>query len=432
MSSTTGKGWVVLEFPEPQEIERVVWGRDRQGKFTDRLALDYRIEVEVAGGKWQTVADSTDRLNFIPDSKTNSFSTDGLSPADAQVATTLVKRQKDLQSRLAEISTVSKAFAGTFRKPDTIHLLHRGDPEQPRDLVVPAAPKALGLLSLEKDAPEQQRRAALADWIASPANPLTARVMVNRIWQGHLGTGLVDTPSDFGRNGTRPTHPELLDWLAQEFIRSGWSMKHLHRLIVLSATYGQAVQQNSAAAAKDADVRLLWRYPSRRLEAETIRDSMLAVSGQLNLKMGGRGFDLFDKRGGLTGFKPIESFPPEGLRRMIYAHKVRRERDAVFGAFDCPDAGQSTARRSESTTPIQALNLFNSRFSLDQSTAFASRVQTDVGSDPGLQIRRAYQLALNRDPSSLELSEAEPLVREHGLATLCRVLFNTNEFLFLP
>ncbi len=128
-----------------------------------------------------------------------------------------------------------KAFAGTFRAPDEIHLLNRGDPEQPKDEVVPAVLSALGDVKLPKETAEQERRRALADWIASPQNPLTARVMVNRIWQGHFGTGLVETPSDFGRNGTKPSHPELLDWLAQEFIRSGWSVKHMHRLIVLSA-----------------------------------------------------------------------------------------------------------------------------------------------------------------------------------------------------
>jgi hypothetical protein len=148
--------------------------------------------------------------------------------------------------------------------------------------------------------------------------------------------------------------------------------------------------------------------------------------------MHGRGFDLFDKRGGLTGFTPVESFTGEGLRRMIYAHKVRREREAVFGAFDCPDAGQSTARRRESTTPIQALNLFNSRFTLEQSDAFAARVKSETGDDVTQQIQRAYLLALNRIPTTDELGDVEPVVREYGLATLCRVLFNSNEFLFLP
>jgi hypothetical protein len=159
---------------------------------------------------------------------------------------------------------------------------------------------------------------------------------------------------------------------------------------------------------------------------------MLAVSGQLNGKMHGRGFDLFDKRGGLSGFKPVESYTGDGLRRMIYAHKVRRESEAIFGAFDCPDAGQSTARRIESTTPIQALNLFNSRFTLDQAEAFARRVQHEAGPGIPTQIHRAWQLALNRDPATDELRAIEPIVREHGLATLCRALFNSNEFIFVP
>jgi hypothetical protein len=304
--------------------------------------------------------------------------------------------------------------------------------------VIPAVLSTLGDVKLDKQTPEQQRRAALAEWIASPQNPLTARVMVNRIWQGHFGSGLVPTPSDFGNNGIKPTHPELLDWLAKAFIRSGWSIKQMHRLIVLSETYGQSgfgfsrTEAAQAASSLDTDVRLLWRFPSRRLEAESLRDSMLAISGQLNLSMHGRGFDLFDKRGGLSGFTPVEISTPENQRRMIYAHKVRRELEAVFGAFDCPDAGQSTAVRTTSTTPIQALNLFNSRFTLDQSAAFAARVQKEVGHDTARQIRRAYQLALTRDPSAAELADLLPTVSAHGLAVLCRALFNSNEFLFLP
>jgi hypothetical protein len=345
-----------------------------------------------------------------------------------------MRERSTLEGKIKDSENVGKAFAGTFRTPDDIHLLTRGDPEQAKEQVFPSVPVALGNMTLPQTTVEQARRKALADWIANPQNTLTARVMVNRIWQGHFGTGLVETPSDFGRMGMRPTHPELLDWMAAEFIRSGWSMKHLHKLIVMSGTYRQQSDPSDAsgAAAKDADVHLLWRFPSQRLEAETIRDSMLAVSGRLNLKMYGRGFDLFDKRGGLSGFIPVESFTGDGLRRMIYAHKVRREREAVFGAFDCPDAGQSTARRRESTTPIQALNLFNSRFTLEQSAAFAQRVKKEAGEDAAGQIRRAYTLALGRDATVDDVRDAEPLVREQGLAMLCRALFNSNEFLFLP
>jgi hypothetical protein len=159
---------------------------------------------------------------------------------------------------------------------------------------------------------------------------------------------------------------------------------------------------------------------------------MLEVGGRLQYVMYGRGFDLFDQRGGLSGFKPVESFTGEGLRRMIYAHKVRRERDAVFGAFDCPDGGQSAARRSDSTTPLQALNLLNSRFSLEAAEALAARSVREAGEDVDRQVERAWQLALGRRPTAEELADSVPVVREHGLAPLCRALFNSNEFLFLP
>jgi len=432
LSNQTGKGWVELEFAAEHLIDRADWGRDREDKYFDRLATNYVIEVADASGKWHIVADSTDRRKFDPAENPSPFPKKGLSTDEANEVDRLLAERKPRQERLADAEIGQKAFAGRFRKPDVIHLLYRGDPEQPKEAVVPAVLSALGEVKLREDTAEQERRFALANWIASPQNPLTARVMVNRIWQGHFGTGIVETASDFGRTGTKPSHPELLDWLAQKFVHSGWSIKSMHRLIVLSATYRQSTRYDALIAAKDADAHLLWRFPSRRLEAEAIRDSMLAISGTLNLKMGGPGFNLLDKRGGLTGFTPLESFRADGLRRMIYAHKVRRERDAVFGAFDCPDGGQSTARRRESTTPIQALNLFNSRFTIDESAALAARVKAEVGDDVTMQIVRAYQLVLSRNPSSAETADVAPAVTENGLATLCRALVNSNEFLFSP
>jgi hypothetical protein len=257
--------------------------------------------------------------------------------------------------------------------------------------------------------------------------------MVNRIWQGHFGTGIVATPNDFGMHGSPPTHPELLDWLAGVWWNeSRWSIKWLHKQIVLSRVYRQSSTIRADALTIDADVRWLWRYPRRRLESEAIRDTMLSVSGQLRLNMFGRGFNLFDQRGGLSGFRPVESYREDGLRRMIYAHKVRREREAIFGAFDCPDAGQSTATRRVSTTPIQALNLFNSQFTLDQSDAFSQRIRSLAGEDLVSQIQTAYGLALTRKATQEEVAEALPIVRDHGLPTLCRALFNCSEFLFYP
>jgi hypothetical protein len=435
MSNESGRGWVILEFPREHRIDRVVWGRDREGQFSDRLATNYTLEITGPDGTWRTVADSTDRAPAAATpsgDKPSDLFLAALSSAEKTEATALLDEKRSLESKLKTSAEERLAFAGKFRAPDKIHVLSRGDPEQPRDEVSPAVLRVLGDLKLPSDCAEQERRQALADWIASPGHPLTARVMVNRIWQGHFGIGLVDTPSDFGRNGSRPTHPELLDWLASEFIRTGWSLKRMHRLLVLSATYRQSSRFDAAAAARDGEARLLWRYPLRRLESEPIRDAMLAVSGRLNLATGGRGFDLFNNRGGLSGFKPVESFTGDGLRRMVYAHKVRREREAVFGAFDCPDAGQSTARRRESTTPLQALNLLNSRFTLEQSEALANRARTEAGEVPRDQIRHAYRLALGRDPDATELADAAPVVEQHGLAVLCRALFNSNEFLFVP
>ncbi len=433
MSSTPGGGWAALEFPGEEEITRVSWSRDREGKHEDRLPTEYQIEVADETGGWRVVADSTDRRPSVAGTDTGpSFTLAGLAPPEAAEAKRLLDERQSVMGKIKAAETGQLAYAGKFRAPDKIHLLNRGDPEQPKEEVAPAVLVALGDLRLAAETPEQARRRALADWIASPENPLAARVMVNRIWQGHFGAGLVHTPSDFGRSGLKPTHPELLDWLAVEFQRSGWSVKRMHRLIVLSGTYRQSSAPRPPAAEKDADVRLLWRYPARRLEAEALRDSMLAVSGRLNLKMHGRGYDLFEQRGGLSGFKPIEKSTPENERRMIYAHKIRRETEAVFGAFDCPDAGQSAARRRESVTPIQALNLFNSRFTLEQSDAFAERVSREAGADASSQIHRAYQLALSRNATDSELEDATPVVTKHGLSALCRALFNSNEFVFVP
>jgi len=436
MSDTKGGGQVTLTFAKPQTIDRVVWGRDREGKYGDRLAVDYQIEVAGTSQDWQLVATAQDRVAFDPAVKQPEFDLAGLNDRDRQAAQKLLGERKLLQEKIGQHSAELKVFAGQFRQPDDIHLLTRGNPEQPKHAVVPAVPAVFEGLSLTTDTAEQQRRTALADWIATPEHPLTARVMVNRLWQWHFGIGLVETANDFGLSGQEPSHPELLEWLAKYFVQSGWSIKSMHRLICLSATYRQSTRHSDEelqkqAESQDADVRLLWRYPTRRIDGETIRDSMLAISSELDLTMYGRGYNLFNNRGGLTGFQPIEHFEREGLRRMIYAHKVRRERDGVFGAFDCPDAGQSTPRRRESTTPIQALNLFNSKFTLERAEALAQRVQA-ASEDRAQRIRRIYQLTLSRDPDADELAEAESIVAQHGLATLCRVIFNCNEFLFLP
>jgi hypothetical protein len=266
--------------------------------------------------------------------------------------------------------------------------------------------------------------------MVSKENPLTARVIVNRLWHHHFGTGLVDTPSDFGVNGGRPTHPELLDWLASELMENGWSLKHIHRLILMSQTYRQSSTANEKAMSVDAGSRLLWRFPPRRLEAEALRDTMLAVSGKLDLKMGGPGFDLFEPNDNYVKvYTSRTDFGPAEFRRMVYQSKPRVELDNIFGTFDCPDAGQATAKRTVSTTPLQALSLLNSSFAIQQSGFLAERVQREAGGDVAEQCERAFLLAFGRKPDAEEADRAMALVREFGLSALCRALYNANEFI---
>jgi len=334
------------------------------------------------------------------------------------------------------------AYAGTFTQPGPTHRLFRGDPMQPRDLVSPGSLSRIGEASwqLADAALEQTRRTALADWIASPANPLTARVIVNRLWHYHFGTGLVDTPSDLGLNGGSPTHPELLDWLACELIEptlesttassDRWRLKRLHTLIVTSRTYRQASAATTAGLARDAGSRLLWRFPPQRLEAEALRDAILTTSGSLNLAMGGPGFDLFVANSNYVKvYETKTEFTDNDFRRMVYQSKPRSELDTFFGAFDCPDAAQAQPARTVSTTPLQALNMLNGAFLIDQAERFAERLQRDAGNDTTAQVRLAFTLAFGRPPTAAEQSAACVLVQQHGLPLLCRSLFNASEFI---
>jgi mono/diheme cytochrome c family protein len=321
-------------------------------------------------------------------------------------------------------------YAGRFEQPGPTFRLSRGDPMQPREPARPGAPQALGpRLELPAAMPEQQRRLALARWVTDPGNPLAARVIVNRLWHYHFGEGLVSTPSDLGLNGARPSHPELLDWLASELVAHGWSLKHVHRLIVLSAAYRQSSRADARGLAADAAGRLLWRFPPRRLEAEALRDAVLAVSGNLDRRMGGRGFDLFEPNTSYVKvYNPKTTFGPPEWRRMVYQSKPRMQLDGVFGAFDCPDAGQVAPRRTRSTTPLQALNLLNSSFMVQQADLFAGRLRREAGPDAGAQVDRGFRLAFGRGPDPDERAAAVRLVEHEGPAAFCRALLNANEF----
>ncbi len=432
ISNQHGGGWVQLELPKVEIVDRIVWGRDRLEKFKDRLPVRYEITVSTDGVKWQRVAGHDDRVPLKTPSDPIQTLLRNQPPWTSTDIGAMIAELDRLQREKTKLETPQMAYAGTFKQPDTTYVLRRGDAEQRDGEIGPAIPAIFhGANDLQKLS-DQERRLELGKWLTSPQNPLTARVMVNRLWQGHFGRGLVETPNDFGVNGVKPTHPELLDWLACEFMDHGWSIKHMHRLILSSQTYQQAAAWNTAAAEVDRDNRLLWRFPSRRLEGEALRDSVLAISGELNLTMGGPGFNFFQTRGGLNGYPPVEKFTSNEMRRMTYQHKVRMESVPVFGAFDCPDAGQSMPKRSRSTTAIQALNLFNSPFLLERAEKFAERVKGERPASTNEQVRRAFTLVLGRGPTKTEQTAAMQTVEAHGLATLCRVLFNSNEFLFLP
>ena len=426
VSEKTGPAWIRIDLPKPVRLNRITWHNGSS------VPADYLIEVLSPDKEWQPVAHTEDRLPRTDD--TRSVDQVRLKGLDTNQIKVLVSHVAKLRTAINELNRLARGpqtFAANFTEPDTTWLLRRGDPMQRLEKLPPAIPVALGKIEL-KDNTEPARRLALAEHLTRAEHPLTARVLVNRVWQKHFGTGLVDTPSDFGKMGNQPSHPELLDWLATEFMKQGWSLKKLHQLILASRTYQQSNRPNPKAAGIDADCRLLWRFPPRRLEAEAIRDSILHISGKLNLKGGGRGFDFFNQRGGLSDYHPKETFDANGWRRMIYAHKIRMQTVDIFGAFDCPDAGQMKPRRTRSITPVQSLSLLNSPFTNRQAGFFSERVKKEAGENLSAQITHAFRMACSRDPKPREHETLHQLAQKHGLDQACRVLFNTSSFLMLP
>ncbi len=433
IASVRKGAWVQIEFAELAKLDRIVWQRDRHQQFADRLATDYRVELSRDGETWVQVATSKDRRPFTQTKNVaEEYSTAGLSGDELQSVKEQIAELRRLEADRQRLLSSSKAYCGVFKQPEATRRLYRGDPTAPREVVGPGAITSLGSLNLQADAPEQQRRLALANWIAASSNPLTARVMVNRLWQFHFGTGFVDTPSDFGANGTPPTHPELLDWLASEFIESGWSIKHLHRTLLTSQAWQQDSRPREDGLAADAGSRLLWRFPTRRLEAEGIRDCILAATGKLDLQVGGPGFSAFEvELENVRHYFPKSDYGPADWRRMVYMTKVRMEKDSIFGVFDCPDASQVTPRRNRSTTPLQALNLLNSRFVIQQAELFAERVQRERR-ELDEQIAYAYRECFGRTVQEEEKADAKMFIEAHGWVQFARALFNTNEFVFIP
>ncbi|MDA0810203.1 MAG: DUF1553 domain-containing protein [Planctomycetota bacterium] len=417
-------------------------------------------------------------LTLVSTDGGNGYGMDQVGFGDPQVKLTEPPSFTDeTRRRLAEISSQREQierelqtlgppprFYGVVaeEKVPEVQLLIRGNPESPTgDALAPAAFSALAMLDSglgTLESTEGERRAALARWITHPDNPLVRRVIVNRLWQWHFGTGLVDTPSDFGYGGGRPSHPELLDWLAEELAKRKWSLKAMHRLILTSEAYRQSssrIRENSdrprensdkpreeelasyessdtRAMAIDADNRLLWRQNPRRIEAEAIRDSVLFVSGSLNHQRGGPGFEDFKYQ---DAYAPIYTYvtadAPPLWRRSIYRYIVRTTPDRFLTTFDCPDPANLTAKRFTTTTPLQSLALYNNDFMLRQARYFAERLQQEAGNDVSAQVTRAFGLAFGRPPSVQESRIATDFVQDQGLFSLCRSLFNSNEFVYV-
>ena len=359
-----------------------------------------------------------------------------MTPAERRQHAQLERETVIARQQLAQASKRPKVFAAVTRHPGPTHRLARGDAAKPREIVAPGALSAIakpaGSLGLKPDSPEAERRAALARWIAAPDNPLTARVMVNRVWQWHFGTGIVDTPNDFGAAGGAPSHQKLLDRLAVDFVANGWSLKWLHRQVLLSRTYRQSSGHNEVAEKIDADNRLLWRFSPRRLEAEAVRDTLLALSGRISFQMEGPGYMPWNVRIDNTHFYTWEDkLGADFNRRTVYRIGVQSARDPLLDSLDCPDLSTRTPVRASTTTPIQALSLMNNSFVQRHANHFAERVGRAHPNDPEKQVKRAYDLAYARPPSTSELNRAVLSVKQHGLKTLCWAIFNSNELVYL-
>jgi hypothetical protein len=314
-------------------------------------------------------------------------------------------------------------------------LLVRGDVQSPGPEVDVGWPAIFGPPPADGKL-DRNPRSTLADWLFDPANPLTARVWVNRIWQHHFGTGLVATPDDFGTQGAKPTHPELLDWLASELIENGWNTSHIQRLILLSDTFQRSTQNSDAAVAIDPENQYLWRWTTRRLSAESIRDSMLATSGLLDATVGGPSVPAKDSEA--------------STRRTLYLEQTRGELPFVQQVFDAPSAIVCTGRRRTSTAAVQPLFLLNSPTVYRYAEALAARATKEASTDESQRVSRAFELALGRPPRERELQvllsylrsaerDAQPAAGDdtsgnpdRPFVKLCHGLLNLNEFLYIP
>jgi hypothetical protein len=404
---------------DPKAIEALNIPKDKRTAEQKRLASDAEAQIKPA---WDEVV--------------------AIMPPDARA-----EREK-LRERLHEIEATAPnplaaaySFVNTGEAVPQSFVLRLGDPHDRIDPVAPAVPFVLRAGYQIPEGPAG-RRSALANWLASRDNPLTARVMVNRIWQFRMGAGLVRTPNDFGTMGDKPDSHALLDWLAAEFVARQWSIKELDRLIVTSATYLQSSRPDDAKTKIDPDNRLFWRMNRKRFDAEMVRDAALAVAGVLNPQIGGRPvripiepevYDLIFTEFERDGLWPVSPNPNVRNRRSIYLLNKRSVRLPLLAAFDQPDAITSCPVRPVSTHPLQALTMINSNFMQEVSQAFAARLERACGKNRACRIDTAWHLALSRKPRPEETRLATAFFQAGGtLPDFCLALFNRNEFMYVP
>ncbi|MBS1825540.1 MAG: PSD1 domain-containing protein [Acidobacteria bacterium] len=426
---------IELDVPAGTAVSGIRFASDPERGQREGMITTYRLEGMV-GGEWRELCRSLDHVGR------NELDLPELSDDDLEKALTdqqrkdraaLQARMDSLQKRMDAAPAITKLYAAKPKEPEKSFLLERGNVKRQVEEVGPGVLAAVQTPLPQVDSSDPAaRRIALANWLADAKNPLTARVMVNRIWYHHFGNGIVNTPSDFGVNGDRPSHQELLDWLAVQFMENGWSMKWLHRQILLSRAYRQSSAMNDKAFAADAGNRLLWRMPLKRMDAEMVRDSLLAVVGNLDLRMGGPSY-LLQKKGtrGSYIYKALED-GPETWRRAVYRFVVRGGERIMMDSFDCPDPSVATPQRPVSNTPVQALTLMNNEFVIRQAERFAERLQREAPDGRAAQIGLAYRLLFGREPNGAEVKRDAAFADQHSLAAWCRAILNSNEFAYVP
>ncbi len=444
-----GEAWFIgnppvltLTFARPETIQRVNFINARGERGTDESRVrgatptEYEVQVSMDGESWTKVATDEGRKPATPGHGMAKARKAVISGEEQARLDDLQKQIAEVQARINRVPKLPQVWAGIYAQPKEPARVHKGgDPMKPGDIIAPASLSVLSEVTpayqLHADAPEGERRLALAEWIVRD-NPLTVRVLANRVWQWHFGTGIVDTPSDFGYLGSQPTHPELLDYLAQKLIANGWRLKALHREILLSKTYQQSAAHRDDGARVDAASRWLWRFPPRRLSAEEIRDTLLFVAGQLRLEpMGGPGFRLYKfTQNNVCTYFPLDQHGPETYRRAVYHQNARASVVDLLTDFDLPDIAFASPKRANTTTPLQALTLLNHSFTLDMAAALASRAE-DWQADPAAEVTRIYQLLYQRAPAAWELEAAVKLASAHHPSALCRALLNSNDLVYL-